>query len=131
MTLLDLDLFAWWAISISGGSIFLTLVSIYLYLSTRTKRKQTERAKLKPASLVKDFIFVWVLLSLLVFYIVSIQLGSAAIFVFAAGNIVVEVLLIIYLIKNETKSLSEHNLLANELSSFFLVKNHASISTHF
>jgi H+/Cl- antiporter ClcA len=99
----NLDLFAWWAISICGGSIFLTLVSIYLYLSTRTKRKQTERARSKPASLVKDFIFVWVLLSLLVFYIVSIQLGSAAIFVFAAGNIIVEVLLILYLIKNRLK----------------------------
>jgi len=103
MTLPDLDLFAWWAISISGGSIFLTLVSIYLYVGTRKKRKQSRQGTSNVASLAKDFIFVWVLLSLLVFYIVSIQLGSAAIIVFAAGNIVVEALLIIYLIKNETK----------------------------
>jgi hypothetical protein len=51
---------------------------------------------------VKNFMFVWVLLSLLVFYIVSIQIGSAAIF--AAGNIVMEVILVIYLIRNRTKS---------------------------
>lgn len=51
--------------------------------------------------LVKDFVFVWVLVSLLIFYIISVQIGSAAIF--AAGNIFVEVLLIIYLVKNKTK----------------------------
>lgn len=103
MTLLDLDLFAWWTISISGGSIFLTLISIYLYVSTRKKREQSRQGTSKAATLVKDFVFVWVLLSLLVFYIVSIQLGSAAIVVFAAGNIIVEAILILYLMKNRLK----------------------------
>lgn len=97
----DLDLFAWWAISISGGSIFLTLVSIYLYVSTKQRRQQSERKTTGMIGLVKDFVFVWVLVSLLIFYIISVQIGSAAIF--AAGNIFVEVLLIIYLVKNKTK----------------------------
>jgi hypothetical protein len=102
MTVPDLDLFDWWAISISGGSIFLTLVSIYLYSGSRKKRNHGERKASNMGTLVKDFMFVWVLLSLLAFYIVSIQIGSIALF--AAGNIVVEVILIIYLIRNKTKS---------------------------
>lgn len=102
MTVPDLDLFDWWAISISGGSIFLTLVSIYLYSGSRKKRHHGERKTSNMGTLVKDFMFVWVLLSLLAFYIVSIQIGSIALF--AAGNIVVEVILVIYLIRNKTKS---------------------------
>ena len=102
MTVPDLDLFGWWAISISGGSIFLTLVSIYLYADSRKRCKNGEQEPVNIGNLVKNFMFVWVLLSLLVFYIVSIQIGSAAIF--AAGNIVMEVILVIYLIRNRTKS---------------------------
>ena len=98
MSVPDLDLFAWWAISISGGSVFLTLVSIYLYLNTRARRKKSKQVKTNIGDLIKDFVFVWVLLGLLVFYIISIQIGSATIF--AAGNIFVEALLIIYLLKN-------------------------------
>jgi hypothetical protein len=102
MTVPDLDLFDWWTISISGGSIFLTLVSIYLYSGSRKKRNHGEVKTSNMGTLVKDFMFVWVLLSLLIFYIVSIQIGSAAIF--AAGNIVVEVILVIYLMRNRTRS---------------------------
>lgn len=102
MVLPDLDLFSWWAISITGGSVFLTLVSIYLYTDSRAKRKEEGSATKKRASVLRGFIFVWVLLSLLVFYIISIKIGSAA--VFAVGNILVEALLIVYLIKNTTKS---------------------------
>ena len=98
----DLDLFGWWAISISFSSIFLTLVSIYLYADSRKRCKNGEREPVNIGNLVKNFMFVWVLLSLLVFYIVSIQIGSAAIF--TAGNIVMEVILVIYLIRNRTKS---------------------------
>jgi hypothetical protein len=47
-----------------------------------------------------NFIFVWVLIGLLFFYIVSVKIGSAVIF--AAGNIVVELILIAYLLKNKT-----------------------------
>lgn len=98
MNMPDIDLFAWWAISISGGSVFLTLVSIYLYRNTRVRRKESNQIKMNIGSLLKDFVFVWVLLGLLVFYIISIQIGSAT--VFAAGNIFVEALLIIYLLRN-------------------------------
>lgn len=45
----------------------------------------------------KNFIFVWILLGLLFFYVFSIQIGSAGIF--ATGNIVVEVILVLYLMR--------------------------------
>jgi len=95
----EIDLFLWWAASISGGSVFLTLVSIYLYVSSRAKRKDESSLIRKPSRILTDFVFVWVLLGLLVFYIVSINVGSAAIF--AVGNIIVEILLLVYLIKNK------------------------------
>lgn len=94
-----LDLFQWWAACISGGSVFLTLVSIYLYVSSRTKRRTGRPRGAGALRFGIDFMFVWILLGLLVFYIVSIDIGSAAIF--AAGNILVEALLIIYLLKNK------------------------------
>jgi cobalamin synthase len=101
-----IDLFTWWAICISGGSVFLTLVSIYLYTSSRAKRRESKQASKKAVNTVKNFIFVWILLSLLVFYIISINIGSLVIF--AAGNIVVEALLVLYLIRNRTEK-SEQN----------------------
>jgi hypothetical protein len=104
MVMSDIDLFAWWAITISAGSIFHTLVSIYLYANTRARREKSERATKNAISLMKNFVFVWVLLGLLIFYIVSIQIGSDI--VFAAGNILVEAILIVYLIKNK-KTASE------------------------
>ena len=96
-----MDLFTWWAICISGGSIFLAFVSIYLYTSSRAKRNQGKQASKKAVTIVKNFIFVWILLSLLVFYIISINIGS--LLIFAAGNIIVEALLILYLIRNRTE----------------------------
>jgi cobalamin synthase len=101
MTMSDTDLFAWWAIIISAGTIFHTLVSIYLYKNTKARREKSERTAKNAISLVKNFVFVWVLLGLLVFYIVSIQVGSDT--VFAAGNIFVEAILIVYLIRNRMK----------------------------
>jgi hypothetical protein len=95
---MEVDLFTWWAISISGGSIFLTLVSIYLYASSKTTRRTRDNAKSKIVSLVGNFAFVWVLLGLLAFYIISIDIGSAVIF--AVGNIIVEFLLVLYLVKH-------------------------------
>ena len=99
MKMAEADLFLWWAASISGGSVFLTLVSIYLYVSSRAKRKDEGSMIKKPSRILTDFVFVWVLLGLLVFYIVSINVGSAAIF--AVGNIIVEILLLVYLVKNK------------------------------
>jgi hypothetical protein len=101
----SLDLFTWWAITISGGSIFLALVSIYIYAGTKARRKESGQTTVSVVNKAKDFVFVWVLLGLLVFYIVSIQIGS--IFIFAAGNILVEVLLIVYLLMNRTKKSEE------------------------
>jgi uncharacterized membrane protein YbhN (UPF0104 family) len=96
------ELFIWWAASISGGSIFLTLVSIYLYTASRSKRKEDKTKTSHTLRIGKRFVFIWVLLSLLVFYIVSISIGSTLIF--ALGNIIVEALLLVYLLKNKTKS---------------------------
>lgn len=100
----DIDLFTWWALSISFSSIFLTLVSIYLYTGSKSKRKVGVQKKAGSFRLVRDFVFVWALLGLLIFYIFSIQLGGGVLSeaVFALGNIVVEALLVLYLIRNRT-----------------------------
>jgi hypothetical protein len=98
----SIDLFQWWAATISAGSVFLTLVGVYLYVDSRKKRRASnseEKRSLLRSS--KDFIFVWVLLSLLIFYIVSIDIGSD--WIFAAGNIFVEVMLLIYILRNRTR----------------------------
>jgi len=91
------DLFIWWIISISWSIAFLTAVSIYLYTKS-TKRNENNLTKPSKFKLAKDFVFVWILLGLLIFYIVSVNIGSAALF--AAGNIVVEGILIAYLVKS-------------------------------
>ena len=90
------DLFSWWIYSISFSIAFLVVVSIYLY-TNRCK----EEEKTTAVTHAKNFAFVWVLVSLLFFYIFSIKIASAL--VFAAGNIVVEVILIGYLTKEREK----------------------------
>lgn len=97
--MIDFNLFAWWAVSISGGSIFLVMVAIYIYIKQRARQKESKKVAKNAIDLSKEFIFVWILLGLLVFYIVSIKIGSAILF--AVGNVFVEVILIIYLIKNK------------------------------
>jgi len=92
------DLFVWWIISISWSAVFLTAVSIYLYVKSRKRDEDSGRAIANPVRLMKDFVFVWVLLGLLSLYIVSISRASST--VFAAGNIVVEAILIVYAAKN-------------------------------
>ena len=101
----DLALFNWWAICITAGSIFLTLVSIYLYADSKANNRENIRAHASVARLVRAFVFVWILLGLLVFYIVSVHLGSA--YIFVAGNIIVEAILVAYLLRNRTDK-SEH-----------------------
>jgi len=96
--MLNLDPFMWWAVSISGGIVFLILVSIYLYANSRIKRKESKNPMSNVFRFGKNFAFVWVLIGLLVFYIVSVNIGSVVIF--AAGNIIVEAMLIVYLIRN-------------------------------
>jgi amino acid transporter len=99
---LNLDPFAWWIITISWSIAFLIVVGIYLYAESNIKRKKKGEAKPSTVKLAKDFVFVWVLLGLLVFYIVSVNVGSPVFF--AVGNIVVEAILIIYIVKNRQKS---------------------------
>jgi hypothetical protein len=94
-----LDLFQWWAATITGGSIFLALVGVYLYLDSRKRRRALHpKGGRNLSHVITDFIFVWVLLGLLVFYIISIDIGSDLIF--AVGNVLVEALLILYLVLN-------------------------------
>lgn len=100
---MEFDLFNWWVISISFSIVFLTLVSVYLY-SNRNCEKAKEKKK-NATTLARNFTFVFVLMSLLFFYIVSVRIGSAPLF--AAGNIVVEVILIAYLFKNRTRTSEE------------------------
>jgi Na+/H+ antiporter NhaC len=117
MNMPSLDLFGWWALSISFSSVFLAVISIYLYLDSRSRRRERIERITKEASmarLVKNFSFVWVLLAILVFYILSIQLaltqlgaGTLSEVVFALGNIVVEALLVLYLIRNREKMPAE------------------------
>ena len=97
-----IDLFTWWALSISFSSIFLTVVSIYLFVDTKSRREEGTRKKVSVFGIVRNFVFVWVLLGLLVFYIFSVQLGAGVVseVVFALGNVVVEALLLLYLLRN-------------------------------
>ncbi len=93
-----LDLFQWWAATITAGSLFLALVGVYLYVDSRGRRRNHQKQGRNLKRLVTDFFFVWVLLGLLVFYIVSIDVGSDL--MFAVGNVLVEALLVLYLIFN-------------------------------
>jgi heme/copper-type cytochrome/quinol oxidase subunit 2 len=93
------DLMVFWAVCISWSALFLTAVSIYLYLDSRKSRRQA--AHFNRFRFLRDFVFVWVLLGLLGLYIVSIDRGSSI--VFASGNLVVEALLIAYTVKNRPR----------------------------
>jgi hypothetical protein len=103
---MEIDLFGWWMISISSSIVFLTLVSIYIY-GTRNGKCETEgKSRFRNAAV--NFAFVWVLIGLLLFYIVSVKLGSSLLF--AAGNIAVEALLVVYTLKNRsTTEIAEKN----------------------
>ena len=94
------DLFGWWALVITAGIAFLALVSIYLYVSSKRKVEGKGRLLAKIHRTGANLAFVWILLSLLILYIVSIYRTSAILFV--SGNIVVEAALLVYLLKNRT-----------------------------
>lgn len=120
-----IDLFTWWTISISWNITFLIVAGLYLYNSSRAKRRKDEvresrqqsnearehedthkiQFKTKIANIFKNFIFIWILLGLLVFYIFSVKLGTGKFseFIFAFGNVAVEVLLIFYLFRSRDK----------------------------
>jgi uncharacterized membrane protein len=92
------ELFDWWVVSISASIVFLTMVAIFLYVNSRGRRRKASLETRKTGKLRGNFIFVWVLIGLLVLYVVSINMGSYILFAF--GNIVVELALIIYLARN-------------------------------
>jgi preprotein translocase subunit YajC len=128
--ILIIDLFIWWAICISWSIVFLIVAGFYLYASSRPKRKRARedsskeikreindgrsvgaparsaQLKAKVIRIAKDFIFVWTLVGLLIFYILSVQLGTGTLpeAVFAVGNIVVEALLVFYLFRNRDRT---------------------------
>ena len=90
------ELFGWWISSITFNIVFVIAASIYLYMRKKAPEKvSTGDGRL--VRIVKNFVFVWVLLGLLLFYVYSVGAGSYVIF--AAGNIVVEALLALYVIK--------------------------------
>jgi hypothetical protein len=109
MNMPNVDLFTWWALSISFSSIFLTLVSVYLFIDSKPRRNESTGKKANAFRIGKNFVFVWVLLGLLVFYIFSVNLGAGVLSeaVFTAGNIVVEALLVLYLLRNREKELEK------------------------
>jgi len=88
-------LLLWWTISIAWSAFFLIVVSLYLYWDRRRRHPKGSQI---PSRFRSDFIFVWVLMGLLALYIVSIYRSSSAVFI--AGNIVVEIVLITYAIRN-------------------------------
>jgi uncharacterized membrane protein len=94
------DLFSWWVACISWSIMFLMLVSVYLYINSRPRR-----ATKGIFRRIRDFIFVWVLVGLLALYVVSVNMGSAELF--AEGNILVEVILVLYLVSNRMKTRKE------------------------
>jgi len=121
---LSIDLFTWWAISISWSIAFLIVAGLYLYRSSKKMhRVNSNKVKSEPEieeprvtrqassksraiNIARNFIFVWILLGLLVFYIFSVKLGTGKFseVVFALGNILVEILLVFYLFRNKDKT---------------------------
>jgi hypothetical protein len=92
------NLFGWWIACITFNILFVAAASIYLYMRKRPQGLGVRRGLWMVARVIKDFAFVWVLLGLLLFYVYSVGEGSSLIF--AVGNVVVQILLIIYIIGN-------------------------------
>ena len=84
------ELFSWWAATITTGIMFLVVVSSAIYYW----RKRPVTTKSNASKVLREFAFVWALMTLLILYIISINLGSYVLF--AIGNVVVEILLLIY-----------------------------------
>ena len=93
------ELLGWWSISISWSAAFLIAVSLYLYWDSRKRLARSTRM-IGPVRML-DFLFVWALIGLLALYIVSIFRGSSMIF--AAGNLVMEAVLVFYTIRNKSE----------------------------
>lgn len=90
-------MFGWWIGSITFNIVFVIAAAIYLYMRRTKKEKEVLRGMGELVHILKGFVFVWVLLGLLVFYVYSVGVGSYILF--AAGNVAVEVLLVVYVFK--------------------------------
>jgi hypothetical protein len=93
-------LFGWWISSITFNIVFVIFASIYLY--RRRNREPGAQTSGGIKKWAEDFAFVWILLSLLVLYVVSI--GEGSYLLFAIGNIVVEIVLAVYVLKSGKSS---------------------------
>jgi hypothetical protein len=93
------SLFTLWVITISWSIAFLIGVSLYLY--SKRKPKASANPKAGRFKFVTDFVFVWVLIFLLFFYIVTIRTSSS--FFFAVGNVLVELFLAAYIWQNRKR----------------------------
>jgi phosphatidylglycerophosphate synthase len=91
-------LFEWWIASITFNILFVIAASVYLYARRQQRGSEGLTGRAKVVRVVKDFAFVWIMLGLLLFYIYSVGIGSALIF--GVGNIVVEILLVLYTLRN-------------------------------
>jgi len=89
------QLFNWWIGSITFNILFVIVASIYLYKRRKTKQLSGQSVAQRIRHVVYDFVFVWFLLGLLIFYVISVGEGSYLLFL--EGNIVVEVLLLIFI----------------------------------
>jgi hypothetical protein len=94
------NLFGWWISSISFNIIFVIFASVYLY--KRRKPQASAQSGGKVQRWLKDFTFVWILLALLILYVVSVGQGSYILF--ASGNVVVEIVLIVYVVRSGKSS---------------------------
>lgn len=90
------DLLFVWAVSITWCTVFLIAVSFYLYHRRKTRSPESGTIRVR----LKEFFFVLVLACLLGLYILSINLTSSL--VFAIGNIIVEIVLVGYTMRNKT-----------------------------
>lgn len=90
------SLFGWWISSISFNILFVIFASVYLY--RRRNRQSRVETGSRIVRRIKDFVFVWILLALLVLYVVSI--GEGSYLLFALGNIVVEIVLVVYVVQS-------------------------------
>ena len=79
-----LGLFELWELTISWSIVFILLVSFFLY-SKRKRPANASQERASPRKFFEDFTFVWVLVFLLAFYIVTIDLRSFILF--AIGNV--------------------------------------------
>ena len=90
-------MFGWWISSITFNVLFVIGAAIYLHTRRKTREKEVLGGIGKVVRILKDFVFVWVLLGLLIFYVYSVGVGFYLLF--AVGNVIVEALLVVYVVK--------------------------------